>query len=65
MCMYAYDEYIIIMTSLEDEYILIFTNVGHSSDSKSTGFGIRIVKHEHGGERVLIMLSDVLRGEFF
>ena len=36
----AYDEYIIILSSLEERQIRIYTDGGHSPDSKSTGFGI-------------------------
>ena len=56
----AYDEYITILIFLEDEHIRIYTYVGHSPDRKSTGFGIRIIEHEHGGEHVLLRLSDGL-----
>ena len=47
-------------SSLGDEHIRIYTDVGHSHDSKSTGFGIRRVKHEHGREHVLLRISDGL-----
>ena len=60
MCMDAYDEYITILSYLDDEHIRVYTDVGHSPDSKSTGLGIRIVKHEHKREHVLIRLSDGL-----
>ena len=42
----AYDEYVAILSSLKDEHIRIYTDGGHSPDSKSTCFGIRIVKHK-------------------
>ena len=61
--MEAYDEYMTIMFFLEDEHIRTHTDGGHSPGNKSSDFGIRIVKHEHGRTHVPLRLSDGLGSE--
>ena len=57
----GYDEYITILSSFGNEHIRTYhTDGGHSPNRKSTGLGIKIVKHKHWKEHVLLMLSDGL-----
>ena len=59
-CAYAWTQAVNTWQSCPLWHIRIYTNRGHSPGNKSTGFGIRIVKHEHGREHVILMLSDGL-----
>ena len=52
-CLDAYFEYLNIINELEPEHIRIYTDGSHCPKESRTGYGIRIVHHYNGHEKVI------------
>ena len=58
-CLNAYYEYLDIVNQLEQEHIRIYTDGSHCPRSRKTGYGIRVIHHSNGHEKVI---HEVSRG---
>ena len=58
-CLNAYYEYLTIVQELEPEHIRIYTDGSHCPRSCKTGYGIRVIHHSNGHEKVI---HEVSRG---
>ena len=59
-CLDAYNEYLEILSELEPEHIRIYTDGSHCPETRATGYGMRIVHHSDGSERVIHEVSKGL-----
>ena len=59
-CFDACNEYLEIVTRLQPEHVRIYTDGSHNPDDRTTGYGVRIVHHSRGIEKVLHTVSKGL-----